>query len=113
MPIYEYQCAACGERLERLQKLGDPPPVACPACGARRLERLVSSPAFQFKGSGWYVTDYARQGADKGKGKEKEGAEAKSGDDSKAGASEADKKDKNEKKKEKKKEATAPKPAES
>ncbi len=59
MPIYEYQCSECGSRVERLQKLGDPPPEACEACGGE-MERQVSAPAFQFKGSGWYATDYAK-----------------------------------------------------
>lgn len=71
MPIYEYLCESCGERLEQLQKIDDPPLRECPACGERSLRRLLSAPAFQFKGSGWYVTDYAR--------KEKGGA-AKSGE---------------------------------
>ncbi|MDH3405081.1 MAG: hypothetical protein OEP45_15790, partial [Acidobacteriota bacterium] len=57
MPIYEYQCADCGRRLERLQRRDDPPPEDC-ECGGT-MQRLVSAPAFQFKGSGWYVTDYA------------------------------------------------------
>jgi putative FmdB family regulatory protein len=74
MPLYEYECEACGERLERLQKLADPPLVECPACGAPRLRRLVSTPAFQFKGSGWYVTDYARKGREAGKAGEQEAA---------------------------------------
>ncbi len=58
MPIYEYQCVDCGQRIERLQRLDDPGPEACDACGGR-MERAVSAPAFQFKGTGWYVTDYA------------------------------------------------------
>jgi putative FmdB family regulatory protein len=57
MPIYEYQCADCGQRIERLQGVNDPPPAACEACGGS-MARMVSAPAFQFKGSGWYVTDY-------------------------------------------------------
>jgi putative FmdB family regulatory protein len=61
MPLYEYQCEACGARSEHLQRIDDPPPESCSACGkGGSLRRLVSSPAFQFKGSGWYVTDYAR-----------------------------------------------------
>jgi putative FmdB family regulatory protein len=56
MPIYEYECSDCGRRLERLQRLDDPPPGACECGGA--MHRQVSAPAFQFKGSGWYVTDY-------------------------------------------------------
>ena len=59
MPLYEYECAECGERFERLQKFSDPPVEKCPKCGGH-VSRLLSSPAIQFKGSGWYVTDYAR-----------------------------------------------------
>lgn len=58
MPIYEYQCLACGTRTEHLQKISDPPLPACPKCGGE-VKKMISSPAFQFKGSGWYVTDYA------------------------------------------------------
>src|SRR5262245_27138243 len=58
MPLYEYRCEKCG-RFESLQKFSDAPLQACPTCGAP-VERLISAPAFQFKGSGWYVTDYAR-----------------------------------------------------
>lgn len=58
MPIYEYQCQVCGTRTEHLQKISDPPLPACPKCGGG-VKKLISSPAFQFKGSGWYVTDYA------------------------------------------------------
>ncbi len=61
MPLYEYQCEACQQITERIQKFSDPPLEVCPACGGR-LKKLLSSPAFQFKGSGWYVTDYARKG---------------------------------------------------
>jgi putative FmdB family regulatory protein len=60
MPLYEYQCSACGRRFERIQKFSDPPMEVCPVCGGS-VHKLVSSPAFQFKGSGWYVTDYARK----------------------------------------------------
>ncbi len=59
MPLYEYECAECRKRFERLQKFADPPIETCPACGGH-VSRLLSSPAIQFKGSGWYVTDYAR-----------------------------------------------------
>ena len=58
MPLYEYQCLACGERSEILQRFSDPPLAACPKCGGE-VKKLVSSPAFQFKGTGWYATDYA------------------------------------------------------
>jgi putative FmdB family regulatory protein len=65
VPIYEYQCQACEHRLERLQGMSDPLLTICPECGGA-LRKLFSAPAFQFKGSGWYVTDYARKGGDKG-----------------------------------------------
>ncbi|MDR1922105.1 MAG: zinc ribbon domain-containing protein [Candidatus Adiutrix sp.] len=58
MPIYEYQCARCGETTETLQKFSDPPLSNCPACGGK-LSKLMSMNSFQLKGSGWYVTDYA------------------------------------------------------
>ena len=62
MPLYEYECTACGHRFERIQKFSDAPIETCPVCGGA-VQKLVSSPAFQFKGSGWYVTDYARKGS--------------------------------------------------
>ncbi len=58
MPLYEYECQSCGKRTEVLQRFDDPPPAVCPSCGGE-LKKLISSPAFQFKGTGWYVTDYA------------------------------------------------------
>ena len=61
MPMYEYQCEACGERFEAIRKFSDPPLDVCEKCGRGPLQRLVSSPAFQFKGSGWYITDYAKK----------------------------------------------------
>ena len=61
MPLYEYKCDACGARFERIRKFSDPPLEECPVCGKGPVEKLVSSPAFQFKGSGWYITDYARK----------------------------------------------------
>jgi putative FmdB family regulatory protein len=65
MPLYEYICERCGATTETLQRHGDPPPAECPKCGGP-LRKKMSAPAFQFKGSGWYVTDYARKGGDKG-----------------------------------------------
>jgi putative FmdB family regulatory protein len=61
MPLYEYQCDACGERFEAIRKFSDPPLEVCEKCGKGPIQRLVSSPAFQFKGSGWYITDYAKK----------------------------------------------------
>jgi putative FmdB family regulatory protein len=62
MPLYEYECDACGARFELIRKFSDPPAETCKKCGAGPVRKLVSSPAFQFKGSGWYITDYARKG---------------------------------------------------
>jgi putative FmdB family regulatory protein len=77
MPLYEYECEACGKRFELIQKFSDGPPEACTKCGKGPVHRQVSSPAFQFKGTGWYITDYARKG-----GSEKDGSK---GDDAKKG----------------------------
>jgi putative FmdB family regulatory protein len=60
MPIHEYKCKACGGRTEALQKLRDKPIQKCPKCGGP-LIKLISSPAIQFKGSGFYITDYAHK----------------------------------------------------
>lgn len=67
MPLYEYQCEACGHRFEVIQKFSDAPLTQCPTC-AGPLAKLLSSPAIQFKGSGWYITDYARSGSSGGNG---------------------------------------------
>lgn len=60
MPLYEYECPGCGKRFELIQKFSDPPEAACLVCGGK-AHRLLSAPALQFKGSGWYITDYARR----------------------------------------------------
>ena len=65
MPLYEYQCKKCHSLTERIQKFSDPPLAICPHCGGE-LEQLLSAPAVQFKGSGWYVTDYAKKSSSKG-----------------------------------------------
>jgi putative FmdB family regulatory protein len=57
MPLYEYQCTVCGERVEVIQKMSDPPSTHCPKCGGA-MRKLLSSPAIQFKGSGFYKNDY-------------------------------------------------------
>lgn len=59
MPLYEYECGACGHRFEKIQKFADPPVQICPSCGAEPVHKLLSAPAIQFKGTGWYITDYA------------------------------------------------------
>ena len=61
MPLYEYQCDACAHRFEVIQKFSDSPIDLCPKCGGA-VKKLLSSPAIQFKGTGWYITDYARSG---------------------------------------------------
>jgi putative FmdB family regulatory protein len=63
MPLYEYRCDHCGRTFEVIQKFSDPPAEHCPNCGEGPVHKLMSSPAIQFKGSGWYVTDYARKGS--------------------------------------------------
>jgi putative FmdB family regulatory protein len=65
MPIYEYQCAGCGQVVERWQKISDAPLTQCPACGGS-LHKIISSCAFHLRGSGWYVTDYSGRNAASG-----------------------------------------------
>jgi putative FmdB family regulatory protein len=60
MPLYEYECERCGHVFEAIQKFSDPPVAVCPKCGGP-VHKLQSAPAFQFKGTGWYITDYARK----------------------------------------------------
>ena len=66
MPIYEYECSKCGKTIEVIQKFSDKPLKKHADCGGS-LTKLISASGFQFKGTGWYVTDYARKGKDKGK----------------------------------------------
>jgi putative FmdB family regulatory protein len=85
MPLYEYQCKKCGHRFERIQKFSDKPVKKCPECGGP-VEQTISAPAVQFKGSGWYVTDYAK----------KSGTSASDGDSSSKTESKKDDKSKTE-----------------
>jgi putative FmdB family regulatory protein len=62
MPIYEFECSACGNVFDRLQKLSDPDPDACPNCGKSKVHRRVTAPAFRLSGSGWYETDFKKDG---------------------------------------------------
>ncbi|MBZ0223353.1 MAG: zinc ribbon domain-containing protein [Dokdonella sp.] len=62
MPIYEYECDACKAVFERLQKLSDPDPEQCPQCGKKHVRRRLSAPAFRLAGSGWYETDFKKDG---------------------------------------------------
>jgi putative FmdB family regulatory protein len=86
MPLYEYQCKKCGHRFEKIQKFSDKPIKKCPECGAA-VEQVISAPAVQFKGSGWYVTDYAKKSpastsneSSGSKGKDKDSKESKKDD---------------------------------
>jgi putative FmdB family regulatory protein len=95
VPLYEYQCDRDG-RFERIQKFSDPPVKVCPKCGGP-VQRLLSAPAIQFKGTGWYVTDYARKSGGEGS-KEKEtggtkdtaASSSSSGDSASSGSGQSD-----------------------
>ena len=63
MPLYEYECQACGHRFEQIQKYSDPIVRKCPKCRKSKVKKLLSAPAVQFKGTGWYITDYQRKGS--------------------------------------------------
>lgn len=92
MPLYEYLCRACGHRFEHIQKFSDPILKKCPNCKKLKLEKLLSAPAVQFKGTGWYVTDYAgkKTGSDKSdsadKGSSDKGSSDKAGSSEKGGS---------------------------
>ena len=62
MPIYAFECDACGHEFDRLQKIADPDPTECPACGATQVRRQLTAPAFRLSGSGWYETDFKKDG---------------------------------------------------
>jgi putative FmdB family regulatory protein len=62
MPIYEFQCKACGHRFERLQKMSDADPTVCPDCGEPQVGRMLSAPQFRLAGGGWYETDFKKDG---------------------------------------------------
>jgi putative FmdB family regulatory protein len=90
MPIYEYECEACGNRFELIQKFSDPLVEVCPKCGERKVHKLLSSPAIKFKGTGWYITDYAKKGVGESESsKSGDKSEAKPAD--KSGADKSDK----------------------
>jgi putative FmdB family regulatory protein len=91
VPLYEYECTKCGRRFERIEKFSGPHLKRCPECGAK-VERLIAAPALQFKGSGWYVTDYAGKSAPKS-----ESHEAKESKEKKEPAAKEHKKSKKEK----------------
>jgi putative FmdB family regulatory protein len=80
MPLYEYRCDACEHLFEVIQKFSDAPISVCPNCGKGPVVKLLSSPAIQFKGSGWYITDYARKGQDGGAASKAKSSESSSSD---------------------------------
>ncbi|MDH3831248.1 MAG: zinc ribbon domain-containing protein [Gammaproteobacteria bacterium] len=85
MPIYEYQCEACGHVFDSLQKISEAPLTTCPDCGAEALKKLVSAPAFRLKGGGWYETDFKtgdKKNLDKSGKKETTASGDKSGTES-------------------------------
>ena len=86
MPIYEYHCSKCGD-FETMQKMSDKPLTTCPTC-RRKVTKLISSTTFHLKGSGWYITDYARK-SDKGGGKKSEETKSESKSDGGAAASDS------------------------
>lgn len=93
MPLYEYQCDACAHRFEKIQKFSDPTEDTCPKCGGK-VQKLISSPAIQFKGSGFYITDYPKKSSSDASGRaSSEKSEKSSSDkgesktDSKSGSS--------------------------
>lgn len=97
MPIYEYQCDACGHYMDALQKVSEAPLTDCPECNKPSLQRLVSAPRFRLKGSGWYETDFKKENQrnladsakkDDGKGADK--SETKKPDQADAGKSKSD-----------------------
>lgn len=108
MPLYEYQCDACGHRFEKIQKFSDPPEDTCPTCRGT-LRKLASAPAFQLKGTGWYATDYGKKdtggvaAADAGGKDEKPAASDKDKAEKSEKSEKSDKTDKSEK-------STAPTP---
>jgi putative FmdB family regulatory protein len=100
MPLYEYQCDACGHRFEAIRKFSDEPLEICPKCGGH-IQKLISAPAFAFKGTGWYVTDYAKKdsvapGKSDGPGsRDKESSESSESKDSKESKASGEKDSKN------------------
>jgi putative FmdB family regulatory protein len=102
MPIYEYVCDKCGEKTEVIQRMGASPLRVCPHCGGKELKKAFSAPAIQFKGSGFYITDYARGSGDgapkKSSGEKADSKQEKAEKSEKSeGASKSDKSDKSDK----------------
>ena len=93
MALYEYQCETCGKRFELIRRFSDAPPEVCTLCGGGPVNRLPSSPAIQFKGSGFYITDYARKGeGGKGEGERADKTSTEKAQDARADAAAGEKK---------------------
>ena len=86
MPLYEFECEACRSRFERIQKFSDPNPDVCPTCGKSPVRKLPSSPAIQFKGSGFYINDYPKKSSSEGSAGSKSASGDKSSGDKSAGS---------------------------
>ena len=99
MPIYAFQCDACGHEFDRLQKMSDPDPEVCPECGAPKIRRQLTAPSFRLSGSGWYETDFKKDGdkkrnlADGGEGAKPSGEAKPAADTASASKSDAPKAD--------------------
>ena len=107
MPLYEYQCKKCGHRFEKIQKFSDKMVKKCPECGGV-VEQMISAPAVQFKGSGWYVTDYAKKpSAGSSSSTSSDSSSSDSSSSSSADSSKKDEKNKSESVKEGSKESSA------
>ena len=110
MPIYAFQCAECGHPFDRLQKMSDPDPDACPSCGANAVKRQVTAPSFRLSGSGWYETDFKKDG-DKKRNLSEGTDSSKTGTESKPAATETASAPKTESKAEAKPAASTPAPS--
>lgn len=91
MPIYEFECTACGHRFEELMRLSDPDPAVCPSCGAPQVRKRLSAPQFRLAGGGWYETDFKKDGDSK-RNLAGDAGDAKSGEAKPADAKAADSK---------------------
>jgi len=89
MPLYEFECEDCKTRFERIQKFTDPNPDVCPSCGKGHIRRMLSSPAIQFKGSGFYITDYAKKSTSEAGSKSGSAASESSGSSGSSGSKES------------------------
>ena len=102
MPLYEFECEDCKTRFERIQKYTDPNPDVCPSCGKGQIRRMFSSPAIQFKGSGFYITDYAKKSSSEASSGSKSASSEKSSGDSGSSSSSSSSESKSESKTESK-----------